>query len=101
MDFIFWLTPDSQYQTGILIWIDLFSKITHLVSVHATITAVENAALCIDAVLRHHGLPENTVSDRDPFYSHPHFGRHCSSFLGLSCRCRQRLIRTQMGKSSL
>ena len=38
---------------------------THLVLVHAMVTAEETAAHSFDAVFRHHGLPENIVSDRD------------------------------------
>ncbi|CAH0489286.1 unnamed protein product [Peronospora farinosa] len=69
MDFIFGLAPDSQARTGILVFVDRFSKMTHLVPVHAKITAAETAAHFIDAVFRHHGLPENIVSDRDPRFT--------------------------------
>ncbi|CAH0488358.1 unnamed protein product [Peronospora farinosa] len=69
MDFIFGLAPDSQARTGILVFVDRFSKMTHLVPVHAKVTALETAAHFIDAVFRHHGLPENIVSDRDPRFT--------------------------------
>ena len=69
MDFIFGLAPDSQDRTGILVFVDRFSKMTHLVPVHATITAAETAVQFIEAVYRHHGLPENIVSDRDPRFT--------------------------------
>lgn len=68
-DFIFGLTPDSQDRTGILVFVDRFSKLTHLVPVHATITALETVVHFIDAVIRHHGLPENIISDRDPRFT--------------------------------
>ena len=69
MDFIFGLAPDGQDQTGILVFVDRFSKMTHLVPVHATITAAETAVHFIDTVFRHHGLPDNIVSDRDPRFT--------------------------------
>ena len=69
MDVIFGLTPDCQDRTGILVFVDRFSKMTHLVTVHATITAAETAVHFIDIVFRHHGLPDNIVSDRDPRFT--------------------------------
>uniref|UniRef100_A0AAV1UUW9 Integrase catalytic domain-containing protein n=1 Tax=Peronospora matthiolae TaxID=2874970 RepID=A0AAV1UUW9_9STRA len=69
MDFIFGLAPDGQDRTGILVFVDRFSKMTHLVPVHATITAAETAVQFIDTVFRHHGLPDNIVSDRDPRFT--------------------------------
>ncbi|CAI5701508.1 unnamed protein product [Peronospora effusa] len=65
MDFIFGLAPDSQARTGILGFVDRFSKMTHLVVANAKIIWAETAAHFIDAVFRHHGFPENIVSDRD------------------------------------
>ena len=69
MDIIFGLAPDSQGRTGILVFVDRFSKMTHLVPVYATITAAETAVYFIDAVYRNHGFLENTVSDRDPRFT--------------------------------
>uniref|UniRef100_A0AAV1TNN0 Integrase catalytic domain-containing protein n=1 Tax=Peronospora matthiolae TaxID=2874970 RepID=A0AAV1TNN0_9STRA len=69
MDFIFGLAPDGQVRAGILVFVDRFSKMTHLVPVHATFTAVETAVHFIDTVFRHHGLPNNIVSDCDPRFT--------------------------------
>uniref|UniRef100_A0AAV1U2E9 Integrase catalytic domain-containing protein n=1 Tax=Peronospora matthiolae TaxID=2874970 RepID=A0AAV1U2E9_9STRA len=69
MDFIFGLAPDGQDRTGILVFVDRFSKMTHLVPVHATITAAETAVHFSDTVFRHHGLPDNIGSDRDPRFT--------------------------------
>ena len=68
-DFIFGLAPDSQDQMSILAFVDRLSKMTHLVPVRSTITAVDIATHFVDAVFRHHGLPENIVSDRDPQFA--------------------------------
>ena len=69
MNFIFGLAPTSRERTGILVFVDRFSKMTHLIPIHATINAVETVAHYVDAMLRHHGLPENIVSDRDPRFT--------------------------------
>ena len=68
-DFNFGLAPDSQDQMSILAFVDRLSKMTHLVPVRSTITAVDIATHFVDAVFRHHGLPENIVSDRDPQFA--------------------------------
>ena len=65
MDFVFGLASDSQDQTDILVFVDRFSKMTHLVTIHATIIAIKSAMHFVDAVFRHHRLSENIVLDRD------------------------------------
>ena len=69
MDIIFGIALDSQGRTGILVFVDRFSKMTHLVPFYATVTAAEVAVYFIDVVFRNHGLPENIVSDRDPRFT--------------------------------
>ncbi|GMF43858.1 unnamed protein product [Phytophthora fragariaefolia] len=53
-------------RTGILVFVDRFSKMVHLAPVAAEVTADESAELFLDLVFRHHGLTESIVSDRDP-----------------------------------
>uniref|UniRef100_H3H5W9 Integrase catalytic domain-containing protein n=1 Tax=Phytophthora ramorum TaxID=164328 RepID=H3H5W9_PHYRM len=65
MDFIFGLPPDDDGRTGVLVFVDRFSKMVHLILVSDTITAAESAVHFVDTVFRHHGLPESIVSDRD------------------------------------
>uniref|UniRef100_A0AAV1TXF8 Integrase catalytic domain-containing protein n=1 Tax=Peronospora matthiolae TaxID=2874970 RepID=A0AAV1TXF8_9STRA len=65
MDYIFGLAPYGQIGTGILVFVDSFSKMTHLVPVHATITAAVTAVHFIYTVFHHRGLPDNIISDRD------------------------------------
>ncbi|KAE9312284.1 hypothetical protein PR003_g19806 [Phytophthora rubi] len=66
MDFIFGLPRDAEGRTGVLVFVDRFSKIVHLAPVAAEVMADESAELFLDLVFRHHGLPESIVSDRDP-----------------------------------
>jgi len=51
------------------VFVDRFSKMVHLAPVHATVTAEESAAIFVDIVFRHHGLPLDIVSDRDPRFT--------------------------------
>ncbi|KAE8980405.1 hypothetical protein PR001_g24282 [Phytophthora rubi] len=69
MDFIFGLPRDPEGRTGVLVFVDRFSKMVHLAPVAAEVTADESAELLLDLVFRHHGLPESIVSDRDPRFT--------------------------------
>ncbi|KAE8960342.1 hypothetical protein PF011_g30127 [Phytophthora fragariae] len=69
MDFIFDLPRDAEGRTGVLVFVDRFSKMVHLAPVAAEVTADESAELFLDLVFRHHGLPESIVSDRDPRFT--------------------------------
>ncbi|KAE9248599.1 hypothetical protein PF002_g5702 [Phytophthora fragariae] len=69
MDFIFGLPRDAEGRTGVLVFVDRFSKMTHLAPVAAEVTADESAELFLDLVFRHHDLPESIVSDRDPRFT--------------------------------
>ncbi|GMF55505.1 unnamed protein product [Phytophthora fragariaefolia] len=65
----FGLPRDAQGRTGILVFVDRFSKMVHLAPVAAEVTADESAELFLGLVFRHHGLPESIVSDRDPRFT--------------------------------
>ncbi|OWY94071.1 polyprotein [Phytophthora megakarya] len=69
MDFVFGLPPDERGRTGVLVFVDRFSKMVHFVPVSATVTAEESAVHFIDTVFRHHGMPASIVSDRDPRFT--------------------------------
>ncbi|KAE9183823.1 hypothetical protein PF005_g21927 [Phytophthora fragariae] len=68
-DFIFGLPPGAEGRTGVLVFVDRFTKMVHLIPVSDTVTAAETAAHFIDCVFRHHGLPESIVSDHDPRFT--------------------------------
>ncbi|GMF60009.1 unnamed protein product [Phytophthora fragariaefolia] len=69
MDFVFGLPPDSKRRTGIVVFVDRFSKMVHLAAVPAEVTAKQTARLIVDMVFRHHGMPIDIVSDRDPRFT--------------------------------
>ncbi|GMF62176.1 unnamed protein product [Phytophthora fragariaefolia] len=68
MDFIFGLPRDAHGRTGILVFVDRFSKMVHLAPVAAEVIADASAELFLDLVFQH-GLPESIVSDRDPRFT--------------------------------
>ncbi|KAF1331237.1 reverse transcriptase, partial [Globisporangium splendens] len=65
MDFIFGLPRDTHGRNGILVFVDRFSKMVHLVPVSDKISAEKTAKVFVDVVFRLHGLPVEIVSDRD------------------------------------
>uniref|UniRef100_A0AAV1TLM7 Integrase catalytic domain-containing protein n=1 Tax=Peronospora matthiolae TaxID=2874970 RepID=A0AAV1TLM7_9STRA len=69
MDFVFGFPKDVHKNTGILVFVDRFSKMVHLVAVTNSITAQGCARVFIDTIFRLHGLPRELVSDRDPRFT--------------------------------
>ncbi|KAG3231643.1 hypothetical protein PI124_g23260 [Phytophthora idaei] len=69
MDFVFGHPPDSKRRTGVVVFVDRFSKMVHLAAVPAEVTAVQTARLFVDMVFKHHGMPLDIVSDRDPRFT--------------------------------
>ncbi|KAG3231456.1 hypothetical protein PI124_g23447 [Phytophthora idaei] len=69
MDFVFGLPPDSKRRTGVVVFVDRFSKMVHLAAVPAEVAAVQTARLSVDMVFKHHGTPLDIVSDRDPRFT--------------------------------
>ncbi|KAG2785947.1 hypothetical protein PC118_g24746 [Phytophthora cactorum] len=69
MDFVFGLPPDSKRRTGVVVFVDRFSKMVHLAAVPDEVTAVQTARLFVDMVFKHHGMPLDIVSDRDPRFT--------------------------------
>lgn len=66
MNFVFGLPPDRQKRAGVVVFVDLLSKMVHLASVRATVTAEATAKIFLGVMFRHHRSPGNIVSDRDP-----------------------------------
>ncbi|KAG3004503.1 hypothetical protein PC120_g18509 [Phytophthora cactorum] len=69
MDFVFGLPPDSKRRTSVVVFVDRFSKMVHLAVVPAEVTAVQTTRLFVDMVFKHHGMPLDIVSDRDPRFT--------------------------------
>ena len=69
MDFIFGFPKDALKNTGILVFVDRFSKMVHLVAVRESISAEQSARVFLDTIFRHHGMPDDIISDRDPRFT--------------------------------
>jgi hypothetical protein len=69
LDFVFGLPKDSKNRTGILVFVDRFSKMVHLAAVPSQVSAKETAHIFLEIVFKHHGLPSELVSDRDPRFT--------------------------------
>ncbi|KAG3086757.1 hypothetical protein PI124_g18196 [Phytophthora idaei] len=66
MGFIFGSHPMHE---NALVFVDRFSKMIHLIHMPDTVTVADTAVHFIDAVFRHNGLSESTVSDCDPRFT--------------------------------
>ncbi|GMF58251.1 unnamed protein product [Phytophthora fragariaefolia] len=69
MDFVFGLPPDSKRRTGIVVFVDRFSKMVHLAAVPAEVSAKQTARLFVAKEFRHHAMPIDIVSDCDPRFT--------------------------------
>ncbi|GMF40738.1 unnamed protein product [Phytophthora fragariaefolia] len=69
MDFGFGLPPDNKRRTGIVVFVDRFSKKVHLAAVPAEVTGKQTTCLFVDMVFRHHGMPIDIVFDQDPRFT--------------------------------
>ena len=69
MDFVFGFREDAHKNIGILVFIDLLSKMVHIRAVNDSISAHVCARFFIDTVLRTDGLPHELVSDRNPRFT--------------------------------
>lgn len=74
MDFIGPLPKTSAGHDFLLVVMDKFSKMIHLIACMQQVTASEVAQLLYDGVVRLHGFPECIISDRDTRFT-SHFWR--------------------------
>jgi hypothetical protein len=65
LDFITDLPVSNSFET-ILIVVDHFTKMTHFLLCTKDISSEGIADLLLREVFRHHGLPDNMISDRGP-----------------------------------
>jgi hypothetical protein len=63
MDFVVKL-PNSNGYDSILVVVDRFSKMCHLIPCKKSIDAIETADLFLRNIVKHHGIPFDIVSDR-------------------------------------
>src|SRR5271169_2990284 len=77
--------PVSNGYDSILVFVDRFTKMCHLVPCNKTTTSPEFAKLFLDYVVRLHGIPDSIVSDRGSIFT-SQFWTALSKFLNLGKR---------------
>ena len=77
--------PISNGYDSILVFVDRFTKMCHLVPCNKTTSSPEFAKLFLDHVIRLHGIPESIVSDRGSIFT-SQFWTALSKFLNLGKR---------------
>jgi len=65
MDFITQLPQTKAGWDAIVVFVDTFSKMVHLVPTKTSASAPETARLFFDHIVKLHGLPKSIISDRD------------------------------------
>jgi hypothetical protein len=65
MDFMVSSPPSRGFDT-IMVVVDRFSKMAHFIPTRDEATAQETCRLFFTHIFKHHGLPKDIVSDRDP-----------------------------------
>ena len=65
-DFIVSLPESKDGYDAVTTWVDRLTRRVHFVKSKTTDTAVDAADSFFENVFKHHGLPDNIVSDRDP-----------------------------------
>jgi hypothetical protein len=68
MDFMVSLPPSKGFD-AIMVVVDRFSKMAHFIPTKDSATAQEMGRLFFTHVFKHHGLPKDIVSDRDPKFT--------------------------------
>ena len=86
MDFITGLPISTNWKGDsydfILVIVDRLTKIVHYKPIKVTIDAPGLAEVILDVVVRHHGLPDSIVFDRDSLFKSKFWSSLCY-FLGI------------------
>ncbi|MCO5568990.1 hypothetical protein L7F22_022695 [Adiantum nelumboides] len=69
MDFITTLPRTNKGNAQILVIVDRFSKMAHLIPCKKAASAPDIASLFVQHIFRIHGLPRSIISDRDPKFT--------------------------------
>ena len=69
MDYLGPVPKSTSGKDTILIAIDRLTKMARFIPTHSSVTSKETADLFLREVFRHHGLPSNIVSDREPRFT--------------------------------
>ena len=77
--------PLSNGFDALLVFVDRFTKMLHLIPCNKTTDAPQFARMFLDHIVRLHGLPDSLVSDRGSIFT-SHFWKCLSKLLGVNRR---------------
>eukprot|EP00798_Chlamydomonas_sp_ICE-L_P029835 gene29835-biopygen11557 len=80
-DLITALPPTTSGHDAIAVFVDKLSKMVRVAPCSTTVLAVGFAAIYLDTVVRHHGIPKKLLSDRDAWFT-GHFGSELQRLMG-------------------
>eukprot|EP00798_Chlamydomonas_sp_ICE-L_P030045 gene30045-biopygen15901 len=80
-DLITALPPTTSGHDAIAVFVDKLSKMVHGAPCSTTVSAVGFAAIYLDTVVRHHGIPKKLLIDRDARFT-GHFGSELQRLMG-------------------
>ncbi len=63
------ILPPSREIDAIMVVVDRFNKMTHFVPIKESATAQETGRFFSTHVFKHHGLPKDIVSNRNPKFT--------------------------------
>ena len=75
MDFIIDLLLTIRGHTGIVVFMDRLTKMVRLAPLRSSFSASDVADLLISQIFRHHGVPMDLVTNRDPGFTLAFFRR--------------------------
>jgi hypothetical protein len=81
LDLITALPRTARGHDAIVVFVDKVTKMVHYVATTTNVTAPQLALLMFDAVVKHHGVPDSILSDRDPRFT-AHFWRQLWGLFG-------------------
>ena len=81
MDFIVHLPKTSSGFDAIVVFVDRLTKMVHIAPTYTSVTAEGTAELFATHVFKHHGLPDNLVTDRGSVFT-SHFWTELMRLLG-------------------
>ena len=84
-DFIVRLPRTKDGYDAITTWVDRLTRRVHFLKSHTNDTAEDTANAFFSNIFKHHGLPDNITSDRDPKFTSK-FWSHLMSLCGIKLK---------------
>jgi hypothetical protein len=78
MDFIVQLPKTASGYDAIVVFVDRLTKMARFAACHTTATSQDTAVLFCENVVRHHGVPQELVSDRGSVFLSAFWNRVCA-----------------------